>query len=66
MCLVYNSRVQTTRATEDCLKAIYGLATSGEPVTTGGLARRLGVSSPSVSAMIRRLESELLLQRPKG
>jgi DtxR family Mn-dependent transcriptional regulator len=58
--------MQTTRATEDCLKTIYGLATSGEPVTTGGLARRLGVSSPSVSAMIRRLESELLLQRPKG
>ncbi len=58
--------MQTTRATEDCLKTIYGLATSGEPVTTGGLARRLGVSSPSVSAMIRRLESELLLERPKG
>lgn len=58
--------MQTTRATEDCLKAIYGLATSGEPVTTGGLARRLGVSSPAVSAMIRRLESELLLERPKG
>ncbi len=55
-----------TRATEDYLKSIYGLASSGEPVTTGALAHRLGVSSPSVSAMIKRLESEHLLERPQG
>jgi len=58
--------VTTTRASEDCLKTIYGLASSGEPVTTGGLAHMLGVSSPSVSAMIKRLETEGFLQRPKG
>ncbi len=55
----------TTRATEDYLKSIYGLATRGEPVTTGGLARSLGVSSPSASAMIKRLESEHYLERPQ-
>ena len=55
-----------TRAAEDCLKTIYGLANSGEPATTGSLAHRLGVSSPSVSAMIKRLESEQFLERPKG
>lgn len=53
-----------TRATEDYLKSIYGLASRGEPVTTGGLARSLGVSSPSASAMIKRLESEQYLERP--
>jgi len=58
--------VLTTRATEDYLKTIYGLASSGEPVTTGTLADRLGVSSPSVSAMIKRLESERFLERPTG
>ena len=58
--------VLTTRASEDFLKVMYGLVTSGEPVTTGGLAHRLGVSPPSVSAMIRRLEGELLVERPKG
>ena len=56
----------TTRASEDFLKVMYGLTTSGEPVTTGALAVRLGVSPPSVSAMIRRLEGEELLERAKG
>lgn len=55
----------TSRATEDYLKGIYGLASRGEPVTTGGLARSLGVSSPSASAMIKRLESEQFLERPQ-
>ena len=58
--------MSSTRASEDFLKAMYGLATTGEPVTTGGLAHRLGVSSPSVSAMIRRLEGEHLVERPEG
>jgi len=51
---------------EDYLKTIYAVASSGEPVTTGGLAHELGVSSPSVSAMAKRLESEQLLERPDG
>ena len=56
----------STRATEDYLKAIYGLGSSGEPVTTGAVAQRLGVSSPSVSAMTKRLESLQLVERRKG
>ena len=57
--------MKATRATDDYLKAIYALASSGEPVTTGALAHRLGVSSPSVSAMLKRLEGERLLDRSK-
>jgi DtxR family Mn-dependent transcriptional regulator len=57
--------VLATRATEDYLKSIYGLASRGEPVTTGALARSLGVSSPSASAMIKRLETEQFLERPQ-
>jgi DtxR family Mn-dependent transcriptional regulator len=52
-----------TRASQDYLKVIYGLATSGHTVTNGLLARELGVSSPSVSAMVQRLADEELLQR---
>lgn len=48
------------------MKVIYGLANSGQPVTTGAMAHQLGVSSPSVSAMIKRLEREQFLERPKG
>ncbi len=52
-----------SRATEDYLKAIYHLVHRGEPVTTGHLAHELGVSSPSVSAMVKRLEDGNLLTR---
>lgn len=55
--------VTMSRATEDYLKAIYNLAHRGEPVTTGLLAQELGVSSPSVSAMVKRLEDGRLLDR---
>lgn len=56
--------VTMSRATEDYLKAIYNLAHRGEVVTTGQLAHELGVSSPSASAMIKRLEDGSLLCRP--
>jgi DtxR family transcriptional regulator, Mn-dependent transcriptional regulator len=55
-----------SRAIEDYLKAIYHLGTRGEPVTTGQLAHELGISSPSVSAMVKRLEDGELLARPDG
>ncbi len=55
--------VTLSRATEDYLKAIYHVAHRGEPVTTGLLAHELGVSSPSVSSMVRRLEEGGLLRR---
>ncbi len=53
-----------SRAIEDYLKAIYHLAHRGEAVTTGVLAHELGVSAPSVSAMVKRLEDGHLLDRP--
>jgi DtxR family Mn-dependent transcriptional regulator len=56
--------VTMSRATEDYLKAIYNLAHRGAPVTTGLLAQELGVSAPSVSAMVKRLEDGSLLTRP--
>lgn len=52
-----------TPATETYLKTIYALGSSGAPLTTGSIADRLGVSSPSVSAMLNRLERAELLQR---
>lgn len=55
--------VTMSRATEDYLKAIYHLATRGEPVTTGLLATELGVSAPSVSAMVKRLADGELVDR---
>jgi len=55
-----------TSASESYLKVIYRLATSGEAVTTGVLAQELGVSSPSASAMAKRLVGEHLLERPEG
>ena len=55
-----------SRAAEDYLKAIYMLTFSGEHVTTGVLAHELGVSSPSVSAMAKRLRTEHLLERLEG
>ncbi|MGI8691606.1 MAG: metal-dependent transcriptional regulator [Geodermatophilaceae bacterium] len=59
--------MQATSAAEDYLKAIYHLATEGESVTTSTIARRLGVSAPSVSAMVKRLEAgKLVVRRGEG
>src|SRR6476661_6470457 len=49
-------------ASEDYLKAIYHIAHRGEAVTTGLLAAELGVASPSVTAMIKRLLETFLNQ----
>lgn len=54
----------TSHAGQDYLKAVYALTSRGEPVTTGGLAHELGVSSPSVTAMLKRLEGAGLVERP--
>ena len=50
-------------ASEDYLKAIYHIAHRGEAVTTGLLAAELGVASPSVTAMIKRLQEGELVDR---
>lgn len=44
-------------AVEDYLKAIYHLETeAGEPVTTNALCGRLGVTAPSASGMLKKLD----------
>jgi DtxR family transcriptional regulator, Mn-dependent transcriptional regulator len=52
-----------TVAVQDYLKAIYGLESVGERVTTSALARRMGVSAPSATAMTKRLDELGLVER---
>jgi DtxR family Mn-dependent transcriptional regulator len=52
-----------TVAVQDYLKAIYALESSGERVTTSALARRMGVSAPSATAMTKRLDELGLAER---
>lgn len=46
---------EQSRSTEDYLKKIYLLQTSGKKISTGNLARLLGVSAASVSEMVVKL-----------
>jgi len=56
-----------SRSRQDYLKALYELAPGGEPAATSHLARRLGVSAPSVTNMLTRLSSERLVSHtPRG
>lgn len=57
---------ELTPAIEDYLKTIYALGVGGSaPVGTNMLARRLGVSAPSASAMIKRLGELGLVQHAR-
>jgi DtxR family Mn-dependent transcriptional regulator len=48
--------LDTTEAVEDYVKAIYSLQRAGsKPVSTSALAKRLGVTAPSASAMVKKL-----------
>jgi DtxR family transcriptional regulator, Mn-dependent transcriptional regulator len=47
-----------TRSTEDYLKQIYHLQSSGQRANTGSLAGLLGISPASVSEMVGKLSSE--------
>lgn len=50
---------------ENYLKAIYKLERSDERATTGQVAKRLGISAPSASRMLKRLsEADLVLHSP--
>ena len=55
-----------SEAVEDYLKTVFHLTTASGPVTSSTLAGRLGVSAPTASAMLRRLESSDLVQRSTG
>jgi DtxR family transcriptional regulator, Mn-dependent transcriptional regulator len=50
-------------AVQDYLKAIYALESTEERVTTSALARRMGVSAPSTTAMTKRLAELGLVER---
>jgi DtxR family transcriptional regulator, Mn-dependent transcriptional regulator len=50
-------------AVQDYLKSIYALESEGERVTTSALARRMGVSAPSTTAMTKRLAELGLVER---
>lgn len=55
--------VELSEAVEDYLKTLHAVTGEGEPVTTSRVAVRLGVSPPSVSAMMGRLTSAGLVTR---
>lgn len=46
---------------ENYLKAIYKVQEQGERATTGQVARRLGISAPSASRMMKKLAGERLV-----
>src|ERR1700736_1072455 len=58
-------RSSFTRAQQDYLKALYQLHGDQRPVPTRDLAQRLGISSPSVSEMVNRLEAQGLVEHDR-
>lgn len=58
-------RPRITPAMEDYLKAIYRLNADGGPVTTQRLADELGISGPSVTNMVKRLDELKMLQHAR-
>jgi DtxR family Mn-dependent transcriptional regulator len=58
-------RSSFTRSQEDYLKALYHLHGDQRPVPTRELARRLGISSPSVSEMVARLTAQGLVEHDR-
>lgn len=61
----FGGDTRVTHAMEDYLKAAYALEQEGEPVTTLRLADAMGLSGPSVTNMIKRLdELKLVVHNP--
>jgi DtxR family Mn-dependent transcriptional regulator len=58
--------VEHSESVENYLKALYQLAGEGDVITTSGVSVRLGVSAPSVSAMVARLTEAGLIGRDGG
>ena len=54
---------ELTSAVEDYLKSVYSLETEGGRATTSALAERMGVSAPSATAMMKRLDELGLVER---
>lgn len=53
--------MKLSRSREDYLKALHVLSADGDAVSTSDLATQLGVSAPSVTAMLHRLAEEDLV-----
>src|SRR5215203_5112688 len=56
---------RVTHAMEDYLKAIYRLGGEGDQVTMQRLTEELGLSSPSVTNMVKRLHELELVQHTR-
>ncbi len=56
---------QVSHAMEDYLKAAYRLKMDGKPATTQLLADELGVSGPSVTNMVKRLDEMRLMRHTR-
>ncbi|MGH8883172.1 MAG: metal-dependent transcriptional regulator, partial [Stackebrandtia sp.] len=52
-----------TKAVEDALRTIFVRSGRGEPVSTSALAAHLGLTPPTVSAMLKRLTQHGLVER---
>ncbi len=57
--------MELTDAIQDYVKEIYKLETAGSRATTSALAARLGVSPPSVTAMLKKLASLGLVEHER-
>ena len=55
MAKVAMARVELSEAIQDYLKELYSLQASGNRASTSELARRMGVSAPSATGMIKKL-----------
>ena len=52
-------------AAEDCLLLVHRMGERQEPASTSGLARALGVTDSTVTAMVQKLSRLHLMQRPQ-
>jgi DtxR family transcriptional regulator, Mn-dependent transcriptional regulator len=57
--------MELTDAIQDYVKEIYMLEAAGRKPTTSALARRLGVSAPSVTSMLKKLASLELVEHER-
>jgi DtxR family Mn-dependent transcriptional regulator len=59
-------QIALTDVVEDYLKAVFKLSTRSGAVTTSTVAVDLGVTAPTASAMLKRLEANDLVRRSEG
>ena len=61
--IMVDSGKELTSAVEDYLKSVYALEVEGRQATTSAVAERMGVSAPSATAMMKRLDELGLVER---